>query len=103
MIRPRASLLHVLLLAVGAAAAIRGALARQNDRGPRARGIHYVEIRDQPAPRQPAEQLQDARGRCPRRGPKPCLFWLPIQKTGDQWARATRARRSSRPSAAAAP
>ena len=22
------------------------------------------------------------RGRCPRRGPKPCLFWLHIQKTG---------------------
>ena len=28
------------------------------------------------------EQLQVARGRCPRRGPKPCLFWLHIQKTG---------------------
>ena len=33
-------------------------------------------------PRRPAEQLQVARGRCPRRGPKPCLFWLHIQKTG---------------------
>ncbi len=33
-------------------------------------------------PRRPAEQLQVARGRCPRREPKPCLFWLHIQKTG---------------------
>ena len=33
-------------------------------------------------PRRPAAQLQVARGRCPRRGPKPCLFWLHIQKTG---------------------
>ena len=29
-----------------------------------------------------AEQPQVARGRCPRRGPRPCLFWLHIQKTG---------------------
>ena len=33
-------------------------------------------------PRRPAEQPQVARGRCPRRGPRPCLFWLHIQKTG---------------------
>ena len=29
-----------------------------------------------------AGQLQVARGRCPRRGPRPCFFWLHIQKTG---------------------
>ena len=33
-------------------------------------------------PRQPAAQPQVARGCCPRRGPRPCLFWLHIQKTG---------------------
>ena len=61
----RATLLHVLLpLAVGAAAA-----AAATDAG----GT---------TPRRPAEQPQVARGRCPRRGPKPCLFWLHIQKTG---------------------
>ena len=31
---------------------------------------------------QPAEQPQVARGCCPRRGPRPCLFWLHVQKTG---------------------
>ena len=65
MIRQRASLLHVLLpLAVGAAAA-----AAATDAG----GT---------TPRQAAEQPQVARGRCPRRGEKPCLFWMHIQKTG---------------------
>ena len=35
-----------------------------------------------PPPRRPADQPPVARGRCPRRGPRPCLFWLHIQKTG---------------------
>ena len=33
-------------------------------------------------PQQPTDMPQVARGRCPRRGPRPCLFWLHIQKTG---------------------
>ena len=81
MIRQRASLLHVLLpLAVRSAAA-----AAAMDAGgttPRRPAEQLEVARDDTTPRRPAEPLQVARGRCPRRGEKPCLFWMHIQKTG---------------------
>ena len=97
MIRLRTSLIHVLLplavsaveprqpaeqlpLAVGAAAAT---AAMDAGRTTPRRPAEQLEVaRGDTTPRRPAEPLQVTRGRCPRRGPRPCLFWLHIQKTG---------------------